>query len=367
LEPITHFLTGACLSRAGFNRKTALCTLTMVLASEAPDLDIVTLTGGRIFYFAHHRGITHTFVGAPFVAALVVGFVYLVHRLRQRVSPPPQGCPGCPPVAMPGPEALPTTPRWGLLFLFAWIAVNIHILLDYTNSYGVRPFEPFSYKWYSWDIVFIYEPVLYFFLFAGLIFPALFGLINEEIGVRRRGPRGRGGAIFALVGIVLVWGVRDFEHRRAVAALQARTYQDEQPLRVSAFPYSTDPFRWYGVVETDDFFARTLVNSRAPEVDPDGGMVIRYKPERSAPAEAAKGSYLGRVYLDWAQYPYAEVIPQTGPENGYVVHLFDLRFYYPDRPLPALGGGVELNRRLEVVAEWLGLRTNASDERGGSP
>ena len=40
LEPITHFLTGAVLARAGFNRKTALATATMTLAAEAPDLDV---------------------------------------------------------------------------------------------------------------------------------------------------------------------------------------------------------------------------------------------------------------------------------------------------------------------------------------
>jgi hypothetical protein len=41
LEPITHFLTGACMGRAGLNRKTALATLTLTLAAEAPDLDVI--------------------------------------------------------------------------------------------------------------------------------------------------------------------------------------------------------------------------------------------------------------------------------------------------------------------------------------
>ena len=41
MEPVTHFLTGACMSRAGFNRKTALASLTMVLAAEAADLDVL--------------------------------------------------------------------------------------------------------------------------------------------------------------------------------------------------------------------------------------------------------------------------------------------------------------------------------------
>ena len=32
MEPITHFLTGACIGRAGLNRKTAYATLAAVLA-----------------------------------------------------------------------------------------------------------------------------------------------------------------------------------------------------------------------------------------------------------------------------------------------------------------------------------------------
>ena len=35
MEPVTHFLTGACLARTGFNRRTAYATLAMTLAAEA--------------------------------------------------------------------------------------------------------------------------------------------------------------------------------------------------------------------------------------------------------------------------------------------------------------------------------------------
>src|ERR1700761_2064889 len=84
LEPITHFLTGACLARAGFNRKTALATLTMTLAAEANDIDIVTYFKGPTFGFAHHRGITHTFVGVPFVAAAVLLLVWMIEWVRRR-------------------------------------------------------------------------------------------------------------------------------------------------------------------------------------------------------------------------------------------------------------------------------------------
>ena len=75
MEPVTHFLTGAVLSRAGFNRRTAYATLAMTLAAEAPDLDVLWGFRGPVAVLEHHRGITHTFLGAPFVALAVTGTV----------------------------------------------------------------------------------------------------------------------------------------------------------------------------------------------------------------------------------------------------------------------------------------------------
>ncbi len=338
MEPITHFLTGACLGRAGFNRKTALATFTMTLAAEAPDLDVLGSVRGPAFGFAHHRGFTHSFAGVPIDAAVVVGFVYLIWRMRGRKLKD---------------SNLP--PRWGLLFLYACLAGLSHILLDFTNNYGVRPFWPFSGKWYSWDIVFIIEPVMLAFLFLGLIVPSLFGLIDKEIGARSRGPRGRVAAILALVGVVLMWGVRDYEHRRAVSALQARTYNGADPLRVSAYPKIIDPFQWEGVVETPAFFALAPVNSLAPEVDPEGRMEIRYKPEETPVTLAAKNSYIGRAFLDWAQYPIAETEALPPPQQGSIVLLQDLRYASISRSLSRGRGGlsrmVEIDQNLHVVGD----------------
>ncbi len=225
MEPVTHFLTGACLGRAGLNRKTALATATVTLAAEAPDLDILGRVRGPAFAFAHHRGFTHSFLGLIAVSAVVVGFVYLIWRLRGAKIKDPN---------------LP--PRWGLLFAYAYLAGLTHILLDFSNNYGVRPFWPFSEKWYSWDIVFIFEPVLFAVLLLGLTLPALFSLIDTEIGARPGGPRGRLAATIALVGVVTLWGVRDYEHRRAVNALQARSYEGADPIRTSAYPDIVNPF-----------------------------------------------------------------------------------------------------------------------------
>jgi inner membrane protein len=339
LEPITHFLTGACMGRAGLNRKTALATLTLTLAAEVPDLDVIGgIARGPAFGFAHHRGFTHSFLGVPLDAVVVLGFVYLLWRLRGRKIKDPN---------------LP--PRWGLLYLYACLAGLSHVLLDFTNNYGVRPFWPFSEKWYSWDIVFIFEPVMFAFLLLGLIVPSLFALIDKEIGARRRSPRGRVAASLALVGIVLLWGLRDYEHRRAVNALEARTYNGVDPTRASAYPKWIDPFHWYGVIETPAFFALAPVDSLAPEVDPDDSLEIRYKPEETPVTLAAKNSYAGRVFLDWAQYPITETETLQPPQQGFIVLFQDLRFsgiaIAGGRNRRALSRAVQIDQNLNVVGD----------------
>ena len=332
------------MGRAGLNRKTALATAVLTLAAEAPDLDVLSRFGGPAFAFAHHRGFTHSFLGVPLDAAVVVGFVYLIWRLRGRKL-----------------KDLNLPPRWGLLFLYACLAGLSHILLDFTNNYGVRPFWPFYEKWYSWDIVFIFEPILFGFLLLGLMVPSLFALIDGEIGARTRAPRGRAAATLALVGVVLLWGLRDYEHRRAISTLAARSYQGADPRRVSAYPMLVDPFHWYGVVETPSFFALAPVSSLDSEVDPDDHLEIRYKPEETPVTLAAKQSYLGRVYLDWAQYPITETETLNPPDGGYIVHFQDLRFVQlpsllspRGEPRRALGAGVQLDRNLRIIGDVYG-------------
>ncbi len=330
------------MGRAGLNRKTALATLTLTLSAEAADLDVLGRFHGPAFGFEHHRGFTHSFLGIPLVAAVVVAFVYLIWRLRGRRTNIPN---------------LP--PRWGLLFSFACLGGLSHLLLDFTNNYGVRPFWPFSERWYSWDIVFIFEPVLFVLLLLGLIVPSFFALIDREVGAKAHGPRGRVAATLALAGVVLTWGIRDFQHRKAVTALENRLYRGVDPIRVSAYPTMMNPFHWFGVVETPAFFALAPVDSMHQEVDPGGELEIDYKPEETPITLAAKRSYLGRAYLDWAQYPVTET-EALGSGGGYLVHFEDLRYAQSPgilnrgRSRSVLGAAVQLDQNLHVVADVYG-------------
>jgi len=349
LEPVTHFLTGACMSRAGFNRKSALATLTMVLAAEAADLDVLWEFKGQIAAFQHHRGVTHSFVGAPFVAAATLGFIYLLYLWKG-------------PTGKPRIQRSKLPVRWGYLYWLALVAALSHILLDYTTAYGIRMFAPFNWRWYSWDIVFIVEPVILVALVAGLVLPSLFGLINQEIGARSKGPRGQAGAIFAIICLVLVWGVRDYQHRRALNAMGALLYQGTVPVKYAAYPYWINPFRWHGVVETEALFETMPVDSMTPEVDPQGQAHTYFKPEETPVTQAAKASYLGRVYLDWAVFPITQTEPLQGAFKGHLVRFQDLRFGYPEmQGRGTLGAWVLLGPDLRVQEEGVNSRKPSTE------
>ena len=333
MDPFTHFLAGACLGRSGFNRKTAYATLAMTLAAEAPDLDVFWSLRGPVAGFEHHRGITHTLIAAPVIAVATLGCVWLVHRIRRK---PPT-----------------ITPRWGLIWLFALIADLSHLLLDFTNNYGLRPFFPFNPRWYAWDIVYIFEPLIFLGLLLALIMPWLLGLADKEIGSRRKPFRGRGWAIAALVFVVLVWAVRNAEHTHAIAVIKAADGITREPiLRVAAEPYPINPFLWHMVIETRDYYQAATVHTRTDQIDTDAYEDTIYKPPVTPAAGAAKRSWLGRVYLDWSKYPVATDLGTLQPPGAgspppvpgwHTVEFEDLRFAYsPMSASPGAGSNTPL-------------------------
>jgi inner membrane protein len=341
MEPVTHFLTGACLARAGCNRKAAYATLAMTLAAEMPDLDTVWTFGGPVTGLEHHRGITHTFAGVPFEAAAVVGLMWLIHRWR----------------VSRGKTTAAAPVRWGLLYFFSVVALLSHILLDWTNNYGVRPFFPFNPRWYAGSFVFIFEPVMFALLVLALVGPWFFGLIGSEVGAKRQVFRGQGWAVFALLGISALWGWRWLEHEQALALLNREYFGGAAKVRMFASPHMGNPYLWSGIVETpDDYRLATVDVWRALVTSSERDVV--YKPPTTLATLVAKRSYLGEIYLDWSQWP---VVEQTGlDEQGDATVTFrDLRFARISEETgglagkpehPPLSGTVTVDAERRVVA-----------------
>jgi inner membrane protein len=355
MEPITHLMTGAILSRAGFNRKAAYATVAMTLAAEAPDLDTLWSIRGPIAAFQHHRGWTHTLLGIPLEAAIVTGAFWLYHRWRSNrneVRSQPEPTPPFDPTTTPLPHHHAPI-RWGLLYCFSLIALLSHLLLDWTNNYGIRPFFPFNPHWYSGSIVFIFEPVIFLLLLLALIAPSLFGLINSEVGARKQKFRGRGWAIFALLSIAALWTFRFVEHAKALQLAQSNDYNEAPISRVFASPYPINPFHWQTIAETPQFYQLATIDTFNSLVTTSTQADVIYKPPTTLATLVAKRSWLGEAYLDWSQYPVVTDIG-TNEEGLTTVTFRDLRFFYDTpffagREKPPLSGAVYLNADRRIV------------------
>ena len=311
MEPVTHMLTGAVLARAGLNRRAAYMTAAMVVAAELPDIDTVWSFAGPLTGFAHHRGITHTFLALPLEALLVTGCFYAIHRLR-KPSAKPQKAPA----------------NWAWLFGGALLALLSHLLLDWTNNYGLRPFFPFNPRWYAGSFVFIFEPVLFAILLAALLLPALFGLINAEVGTRKQSFRGRPAAVAALIAVAALYLWRYSEHAKALQLALANA--PAETTRVFASPYPIDPYVWAIVAETPAAYQLATINTRTGLAAPPKPADMLFKPPMSLPLLAAKRTELGRIYLDWSMYPVLSESPDGSDPNHFLtaVTFADARFMY---------------------------------------
>ena len=351
VEPVTHMLTGACLSRAlGFPMRARYATAACVVAAELPDLDYVYRLGGPLVYFQHHRGWTHAFWSLPLQAACIVLLFFLLHRTRKlwkrRRS-----------VDEPAPV------NWLALGGMALLALLSHILLDWTNNYGVRPFAPWNPRWFAGEFMFIVEPILLLVLGGALLLPLIFSLVHQEIGVRRARYSGQGLAIAALVCMALLWSYRFLQRADARDLVKVQEWRGGRLMESSINPYLVNPFRWHVVAETPLNFQAGEADTRTGVLDTDAQGVYA-KTAETRYTMAAKRSWLGRIYLNWSRFPLVqevgtatEVHPELelSPADGKlrVVQFSDLRFRYDVIGLrgasrPPLGGEVWLDGQQQV-------------------
>jgi len=326
MDPLTHTITGLFLSRAGLKHWTPLAAPILMLAANAPDIDIVTAAGGSVNYLHYHRHLTHSLLAMPAMALLPVILVRLVGRK---------------PI------------HWLGAFFAALIAVASHLLLDLTNMYGIRLLLPFSAEWQRLDLTAVIDLWIWGVLLLGIIGPLITRLVGSEItsGTARESHHGRGLAIFGLVFILLYNCGRSVLHTRALASLESRIYQEAIPVRVAALPDPANPFKWKGLAETRDFYAVADLNL-STDFDPTRASIF-HKPEPDPALDAARLTPTFDEFLKFSQFPFWRISPVSEPENGKLVEVMDLRFGTPLAPgfmaSAVLGGKLQV---IETRFEW---------------
>lgn len=300
MDNVTHTLFGVTMARAGLQRLTPSATLLLILSANIPDIDIVALAGGPLAYLETHRGYTHTFLALPFLALLCVGLTALLTRKK-----------------------LP----FGAAWLVACLGVGSHLLLDWTNSYGVRPFLPFSSQWFYLDLNALYDVVIIAALLLALFVPWFGRLIESEIGARNK-HRGQASAIAALLFLVLFDAARLNLHDRAVAQLNAESYDGDDPVKVAALPGPFNPLHWRGVVETETAYRLVPVNVFQLQGGTDSR--VFYKPARSKDYLAVMQTEPFRYMAYFSRFPvWGEEPVDIDSALGKRLDLTDLRFGTP--------------------------------------
>src|ERR1039457_7734798 len=108
MDNLTHTAIGLFLARAGARKWTPRATAILLVASNAPDIDVLSGAAGPLAYLHYHRGLTHALVAMPVLALLSVAVVRVAGR-----------------------KAL----YWPGALAAGMLGVAAHLLLDWTNLY----------------------------------------------------------------------------------------------------------------------------------------------------------------------------------------------------------------------------------------
>jgi inner membrane protein len=343
VEPFTHAFTSLALARAAGRRLPRFGTTMMVVSGLAADFDYVSYFGGASAFMRFHRSVLHSVAGSAVMACVVAGaFCALDNKMPPKKKSPNQTF----------------TP---LAFIPAFTVCAFgaagHMLLDVASGVGVQVLWPFRVHWSAWNLMNDLDLWALLLLIVGLLLPLLFGLVNEEVGARKKGPGGSVAALITLVLFAAYLGARANLHSRAVDLLLSREYHGRIALAAAAFPESSAPFRWRGVAITDNTAEEVDVPlGPAGEMDPDRSVTL-YKPEDSPALDAGEKTPAARKFLLYAKVPFARV---ERVEAGYRVEVHDLRFAEDDTEPANVFMRVDFNSTLQITHEGFFFASNPS-------
>lgn len=367
MDNLTHSLVGLTAAKAGLEKLSPGATTLCILAANAPDVDLVVLiVRGRWAFLQHHRGITHSLVGAAVLAFALPLLFYFGHRLFARLKNRPPGV------------------KFKGLLLASVLTTATHPLLDWTNNYGMRFLLPWNPRWFYGDFAFVIDPFFWIVLGGSaflltattrtrLITWVAIAAVPSYLVMRGAGEQGGNPhenmlrlfwTVALIVLVILYWkgtGPR-FGSKVAVAALltviiycaglavahrvalrrtesiaaEMATSRAERVVRFAAMPTVADPVDWICVMETDRAtykFNLSLLSEAAPPAN-----VIRYEKLSGPAADAlaiAKRDSRAQIFLGFARFPVFNVVGADCATNT-LVQFADLRYTEPGKQR---GGG----------------------------
>ncbi len=331
MDNLTHSLFALTLARTPLARAGRGTTAALLIASNAPDVDIVATAGGAVKYLEWHRGMTHGALGIVGLGVVTAALVWTGRRIYdQRHARAAQDASRPRKTKQVRESAAEPNASFGILVAVSIIGVLLHVLMDVPTTYGTRLLSPFDWHWFAVD----WMPIVDIYLLVVLII----GLLGKPTPVQARTK-----AALVLVLMAANYGVRGFAHHEALV-LAPQLFGPTLPapcdapssslapierwprpsapsspppgkrclVEMVAMPSFTSPFSWRIIAQMSNAYEihdLNLLDQRFRDPQSAGDapwrVTLRY-PNVWTPAIArAATTHLGAVFLGFSRFPAA--------------------------------------------------------------
>ncbi|MFH0797996.1 MAG: metal-dependent hydrolase [Candidatus Woesearchaeota archaeon] len=281
-----------------FKGRQKLAYIAVLLAGNAPDIDIIIRAFGAGLYLTNHRVLTHSMFGI-LALALILTIVFSFF-LKQK--------------------------DYWKYFVLIFTGIMAHVFLDVITAFGTLVMYPFNYVRYSFSII----PIIDIYVLA--IF--LVGLWFLYIQPNDRAKVAKATLFIFLIFLLFKTGL----HAQAVGSVT--NIQDYK--EVSVVSHFLNPFGWRTIVREPDYY---LISDF--DLTIGGFKEFKYYPiVGDGKLEASKKSLIVRQFLEFSHSPYALV------ENN-TVKWVDLRL--TTDKLESFTAKVQLDDNNNIIYERLGI------------
>lgn len=203
----------------------AATATTLVVGSLIPDGDTVLKLKDNATYISNHRGITHSIPFTILWPLLIALFIFTFFK------------------------NVDITHIW----LWAQLAVFLHVFVDIFNSYGTQALRPITNKWIQLSVINTFDPIIFVIWCIGI---ALWVIGLHPFAV-----------FFPLIGVLVIYYIIRFRMQAIIKkrALQ-QIQQEHQPVKVFVAP-TMKFFEWRVAIQTESYdyvgrsFSRNIVFS----------------------------------------------------------------------------------------------------------
>ncbi|MFD0590706.1 metal-dependent hydrolase [Paenibacillus sp. GCM10027627] len=281
-----------------------------VAGSQAPDLDNFLRLKGNACYIRNHRGISHSLPAVLIWTVAITGLLQLFYK-----------------------GSLP----WAHVGAWVLLAVAVHVFTDLFNAYGTQAMRPFNEKWISWNIIHIFDPIIFtVHIIAILLWAA--GLVNPAL-------------LFPFMYLMLIvyYGWRTLSARQTVkrlAKLDRFHHKEDTYIAIPTISLSI----WNIVKQGEDgaFHIGNLRGSKLQWLD-------KVHCSSHPAVEKSKNDPSIRSFLYFTNFACADVKEHSW---GYEVRWSDVR--YRHRKQYPFVGVLLMNKQYETVGSYVGW---LSDDR----